>query len=148
MKRYLSDKEEEIVLEQVKLIANMHNIPITAIIVIINRSRNYLNNYLMPEDKKDKRKILTPETRDYIKSIPNFETYRICTLRDMVLEKFPNYNANPMKLYKGIYSFINGKRYAEISKEWHKNNKDKVSATNKKYYEKRKQIYYEEKRKQ
>ena len=126
----------------------MHNIPVTTIVSIIHRNRNYFNSYIIPEDKKDKRKILTPETRNYIKSIPNFETYRICTLRDMVLEKFPNYNDNPGRLYKGIHAFINAERYAEISRKWHKNNKDRYTAINKKYYEKKKQIYYEEKRKQ
>lgn len=146
MKRILSEEEEKIVLEQVKLIANMHNIPVTTIVSIIYRSRNYFNSYVIPEDKKEKRKILTREMIDYIKSIPNFETYRICTIRDMVLEKFPNYNVNPGRLYKGIHAFVNSERYSELAKEWHKNHKDRVTAVNKKYYERKKQFYHEQRR--
>ena len=142
-KTAVSKEEEKIIFEQVNLIANMHNISLSAVRQII--SRKTLGGFIIPEDKKKIHAILSKEMEKYIETIPNFESYRICTLRDMVLEKFPNCKIDPWRLYKGIYNFVYNKKNIEYAKKRYKNNKEYYHNMAKINYEKKKQIYYEEK---
>lgn len=139
--RNLTKKEQRQVLEEVRALAGKYNVSLASISNVIAKVINPRGNrsFRIPEEKKLKHEL--PEVMvDFIIAIPDLDSYRVCEVRDMVIEKFPDSGYSNHKIYCACHYLMNKEVYKKATHDWAQNNKEARKALTKASWERREAI--------
>lgn len=139
--RNLTKKEQRQVLEEVRALADKYNVSLASISNVIAKVINPHGNksFRIPEEKKLKH-MLPEALVDFITSIPDLDSYRVCDVRDMVIEKFPDSGYSRHKIYCTCHYLMNKEAYKKAYRDWAQANKEAARANAKASWARREAI--------
>lgn len=139
--RNLTKKERRQVLKEVQALADRYNVSLISISNVIAEVINPYgsHSFRIPEEKKIKHML--PEAMvDFIITIPDLNSYRVCEVRDMVIEKFPDSGLDKRKIYSACHYLMNKESYRKAVRDWVQANKEVAKACAKASWERREAI--------